>query len=188
MRQNNGSRRTRNKGGNSNQGNNNNNNNRRQIPLRHQTFDSVGPDGRIRGNAWQVHEKYVAMARDATSAGDRVKAENLMQHAEHYWRIINADGAENAGRGNNNQQQPSGGGDNRGRHDGGGGDRGERGDRGPGGDGPQPAIQPAMRTGEQPPPQQAQPAPAPQPLIADPLDPTRLSRDEQPDVRDDLFS
>jgi hypothetical protein len=43
-----------------------------------------------------------------------------------------------------------------------------------------------MQPGGQPQPQQAQSAP--QPLIADPLDPTRLSREQQPDMRDDLFS
>ncbi|MDD5585752.1 MAG: DUF4167 domain-containing protein [Alphaproteobacteria bacterium] len=58
--------------------------------LRHQTFDSNGPEVRVRGNAWQVYEKYQALARDATSAGDRVSAENLLQHAEHYFRIIEA--------------------------------------------------------------------------------------------------
>jgi hypothetical protein len=58
--------------------------------LRHQTFDSNGPDVRVRGNAWQVYEKYQALARDATSGGDRVAAENLLQHAEHYFRIIEA--------------------------------------------------------------------------------------------------
>lgn len=58
--------------------------------LRHQTFDSNGPDVRVRGNAWQVYEKYQALARDATSGGDRVAAENLLQHAEHYYRIIEA--------------------------------------------------------------------------------------------------
>lgn len=58
------------------------------VPLRHQTFDSNGPDVRIRGNAFQVHEKYLALARDAQSAGDRVAAENYLQHAEHYYRII----------------------------------------------------------------------------------------------------
>ncbi len=57
-------------------------------PSRHQTFDSNGPEIRIRGTAWQVFEKYQALARDAQSAGDRVKAENLLQHAEHYYRII----------------------------------------------------------------------------------------------------
>jgi len=58
--------------------------------LRHQTFDSNGPDVRVRGNAWQVFEKYQALARDAASSGDRVAAENLLQHAEHYYRIIEA--------------------------------------------------------------------------------------------------
>jgi hypothetical protein len=43
---------------------------------------------RVRGNAWQVFEKYQALARDAQSAGDRVAAENYLQHAEHYFRII----------------------------------------------------------------------------------------------------
>jgi hypothetical protein len=64
----------------------------RQVPLRHQTFDSNGPDVRVRGNAYQVFEKYLALARDASAAGDRIAAENYYQHAEHYFRIINADG------------------------------------------------------------------------------------------------
>lgn len=58
--------------------------------LRHQSFDSNCGDLRVRGNAWQVHEKYQALARDATSGGDRVAAENYLQHAEHYFRIIEA--------------------------------------------------------------------------------------------------
>jgi hypothetical protein len=37
-----------------------------------------------------VHEKYQALARDAQSSGDRVAAENYLQHAEHYYRIIEA--------------------------------------------------------------------------------------------------
>jgi hypothetical protein len=57
-------------------------------PNRHQSYDSNGPEVRIRGTAWQVYEKYQALARDAQAAGDRVKAENLLQHAEHYYRII----------------------------------------------------------------------------------------------------
>ncbi|GAB4374169.1 MAG: hypothetical protein Kow00114_36580 [Kiloniellaceae bacterium] len=52
------------------------------------TFDSNGPDGRVRGNARQVYEKYVSLARDATSAGDRIAAEAYFQHAEHYFRIL----------------------------------------------------------------------------------------------------
>ena len=65
---------------------------RSNVPTRHQTFDSNGPSVRIRGNAYQVYEKYLALARDATASGDRITAENFMQHAEHYFRIINADG------------------------------------------------------------------------------------------------
>jgi hypothetical protein len=58
------------------------------VPNRHQNYDSNGPEVRIRGNAYQVYDKYQALARDAQSAGDRVKAENYLQHAEHYYRII----------------------------------------------------------------------------------------------------
>src|SRR5499433_4252177 len=62
------------------------------LSAKQQTFDSNGPDVRVRGNAYQVLEKYLAMARDAASAGDRIAAENFFQHAEHYYRIINANG------------------------------------------------------------------------------------------------
>ena len=58
--------------------------------LKHHSFDSNCGDLRVRGNAWQVHEKYQALARDAASGGDRVAAENFQQHAEHYFRIIEA--------------------------------------------------------------------------------------------------
>ena len=63
-------------------------NRRPNLPNRNQTYESSGPDVRIRGNAYQVHEKYLALARDAGAAGDRVMAENYLQHAEHYYRII----------------------------------------------------------------------------------------------------
>ena len=62
------------------------------VPLRMQTFDSSGPDVRIRGNAWQVHERYLTLARDAQAAGDRIAAENFFQHADHYYRLINLNG------------------------------------------------------------------------------------------------
>lgn len=55
---------------------------------RNQTFDSNGPGVRIRGSAHQVMEKYLTLARDAASQGDRVLSENFLQHAEHYFRII----------------------------------------------------------------------------------------------------
>lgn len=54
-------------------------------------FDSNGPDGvKIRGNAQHVFEKYQQLARDAASSGDRVLAENYLQHAEHYFRVLRA--------------------------------------------------------------------------------------------------
>ena len=56
---------------------------------RSQTFDSHGPDVRIRGNAPQVYEKYLTLARDATASGDRISAESYYQFAEHYFRIMN---------------------------------------------------------------------------------------------------
>jgi hypothetical protein len=78
------SRRT-NKGGKSGyQGNNNN-----KKPSRTRVFDSNGPDARIRGTAWQVTEKYQALAKDAEASGNWVMAESYYQHAEHYQRIIN---------------------------------------------------------------------------------------------------
>jgi hypothetical protein len=43
-----------------------------------------------------VLEKYLALARDASAAGDRIAAENYFQHAEHYYRILNANAAQNA--------------------------------------------------------------------------------------------
>ncbi len=61
-------------------------------PPRMQSFDSSGPSVKIRGNAYQVFERYIAMAREAAAAGDRIAAENLYQHAEHYYRIMQANG------------------------------------------------------------------------------------------------
>ncbi len=51
-------------------------------------------------------EKYLALARDAQAAGDRIAAENYFQHAEHYFRIINANGE---GNGRRQHQRPDGG-------------------------------------------------------------------------------
>lgn len=70
------------------------------------SYESNGPEVKIRGNASQIYEKYLTLARDASSSGDRVRAENLYQHAEHYFRIVQAnqpkrdpdseDGSDNA--------------------------------------------------------------------------------------------
>jgi hypothetical protein len=60
------------------------------MPNKSQTYDSSGPDIRVRGNAYQVLEKYLQLARDAGTAGDRVAAENFLQHADHYYRVVSA--------------------------------------------------------------------------------------------------
>lgn len=121
MRQASGGRRPRNRhhnnGGNAGNGGNGGNNGngggnrpRSAASLRYQNFDSNCGDVRVRGNAWQVHEKYQALARDAASSGDRVAEQNYLQHAEHFFRIIEAineaTAAEQASRPPMMQQQP----------------------------------------------------------------------------------
>ncbi len=65
----------------------NNNNRRGPNPLT-RSYESNGPDVKIRGNAHHVAEKYLQLARDAHTGGDPVAAENYLQHAEHYYRLI----------------------------------------------------------------------------------------------------
>lgn len=59
-------------------------------------FDSSGPEGKVRGTPQQIIDKYLVLARDAQLAGDRVAAENFLQHAEHYTRLLNEAQAEQA--------------------------------------------------------------------------------------------
>ena len=84
------SKRGRGRNNNNNNNNNNHNNHRKGGNPLTRTYDSSGPDVKIRGTAQHIAEKYSALARDAQSAGDRVMAENYLQHAEHYNRIIAA--------------------------------------------------------------------------------------------------
>jgi hypothetical protein len=51
-------------------------------------FDSSGPEGKVRGTPQQIIEKYQMLARDAQLSNDRVNAENCLQHAEHYTRLL----------------------------------------------------------------------------------------------------
>ena len=100
------------------------------------SFESSGSEAKIRGTAQQLHDKYLALARDATSVGDRIAAESFFQFADHYHRILNADGGNGAGRNQPHhpqQQHPQ----HRGGND-------QRHDQRPGGNpqqgGPQPAV------------------------------------------------
>ncbi len=65
-----------------------NNNGRKNGNPLSRTYDSTGPDVKIRGTAQHIADKYATMARDALGSGDTVMAENYLQHAEHYNRII----------------------------------------------------------------------------------------------------
>lgn len=65
------------------------------------SYDSNGPDVKVRGTANHIYDKYQLLARDASSSGDRVAAENYLQHAEHYFRILSANNAAQ----NNNAAQ-----------------------------------------------------------------------------------
>jgi hypothetical protein len=69
------------------------------------SFESNGPDVKIRGTAQHVAEKYLQLARDAQSSGDIVLAENLLQHAEHYFRLISAAQQQQGGYGRNAYDQ-----------------------------------------------------------------------------------
>jgi len=60
-----------------------------QNPLA-RSYESNGPDVKIRGTASHIAEKYMSLARDALASGDMVTAESYLQHAEHYNRIIMA--------------------------------------------------------------------------------------------------
>ena len=82
MRQGNTQNRQRTRG----RGNNSRVNNNRSNPNR--SMESNGPEVRIRGTAAHIADKYMQLARDAQSAGDAIAAENYLQHAEHYNRVI----------------------------------------------------------------------------------------------------
>lgn len=84
-------------------------NGKRNPGSRNQTFESNGPEVKVRGTAQQVLEKYLALGRDAYSSGDPIAAEGFFQHAEHYHRVLNADGYGGE-RGGDRQRQPANGG------------------------------------------------------------------------------
>ena len=43
---------------------------------------------KIKGSPYQVLNKYLVLAREALSSGDRIQAEYYFQHADHYSRIM----------------------------------------------------------------------------------------------------
>lgn len=84
-------------------GRNNNGGRKHGNPLS-RNYESNGPDVKVRGNASHIAEKYLQLARDAQSSGDSVMAENYLQHAEHYFRILSAAQPQPYREGGYNQQ------------------------------------------------------------------------------------
>ena len=81
---------------NRNRNRNNNSNNRRNSNTgggqqggsgANRVYDSNGPDVKLRGTAQTIAEKYMQLARDANSSGDRVAAESYYQFGDHYYRV-----------------------------------------------------------------------------------------------------
>ncbi|MFO7855158.1 MAG: DUF4167 domain-containing protein [Paracoccaceae bacterium] len=70
-------------------------------------FESAGPEGKVRGTPQQIIDKYEQLARDSQTSGDRVTAENFLQHAEHYARMLSAAQAEQQAQQERQAQQQS---------------------------------------------------------------------------------
>ena len=159
MRQGQQHRRGRSRGSSGGNGNHNHGHHHRkgQNPLA-RSFESNGPDVKVRGTAADVAAKYIALARDAQSSGDPVLAENYLQHAEHYNRMLIAYREQqvqqggDAANGNGHRHRPMHGPDM--------GEPGEEGDSEAAdpGLGDQPSIPPFVRhPGQEPQPQMQQP-------------------------------
>ena len=58
---------------------------------------SMNNSSRVTGSLSTVLEKYRNLAKDATSSGDYIGAENYLQHAEHYSRMLNERNARTNG-------------------------------------------------------------------------------------------
>ena len=85
-----------------------NNNHKQRSPGRNPNFGGGGGEQRPRGNAQQLMERYLQLARDATMQGDRVLSENYFQHADHYYRVLNARFEQQNGQQNNNNNNNNG--------------------------------------------------------------------------------
>jgi hypothetical protein len=65
---------------------------RRNPGMLNRSLESNGPEGKVRGTALQLYERYKALAREH-QASDRVLAENFGQFADHYYRLAAEYGA-----------------------------------------------------------------------------------------------
>ncbi len=74
---------------------------------RSRNYDNSGSDNKVRGSSQQILDKYLALARDASLAGDRIAAEGFHQYAEHYFRLLNPEpGTEGGNNSNQHSRKP----------------------------------------------------------------------------------
>ena len=67
-------------------------------PSNYRPFNSQHSNApKSRGHITRTLERYMSMAQDANSNGDRIVAENYFQFAEHYQRLLNDDNKGNIG-------------------------------------------------------------------------------------------
>ena len=58
------------------------------MTLNNQNTQRSNASDRTSGNAKRNYDRYLALAKDATSRGDTIETENCYQHAEHYFRAM----------------------------------------------------------------------------------------------------
>ena len=64
--------------------------NKSRTPNQLRTFETKGVNApKTRGAVSKALEKYISLAQDAFSNGDRIVAESYYQFAEHYQRVLN---------------------------------------------------------------------------------------------------
>ncbi len=72
-----------------------NRNNGRRNGYQRNSYDSKKPNRlRFRGNTSQLLNKYLVLAKNAISSGDRIQAEYYFQFADHYSRLTSQNGTQ----------------------------------------------------------------------------------------------
>lgn len=65
---------------------------RRNLGALNRQYDSTGPEGKVRGTAVQLYERYKAASRE-TQSSDPILSEAYGQFADHYYRVAAENGA-----------------------------------------------------------------------------------------------
>ena len=69
------------------------------MTLNNQNRQRSNGGGSDNSNAQRNYARYIVLAKDAASRGDRIESENCFQHAEHYFRAMREqDGVTKSGK------------------------------------------------------------------------------------------